>query len=171
MKPIISGQVTNFMEPAEEKLGRAISVELASNENCEFVLFVWKEEWDEYQALLNAEMPSLGDEDYYEIYVPLTTNIDELLEIHRGFRKFYYFSPKTGHLHHKQQLMVERILTAAYEQVRAMDYEGLWRVIKQEYSTASEPVQDAIADIWDAAATCLFYLGVNVYPLYNLAEI
>jgi hypothetical protein len=86
------------------------------------------------------------------------------------FRKFWYYNIP-NQPHHSTDKWVWKVRDQAGECVEARDYHKLFKVCRAASLKAScDEAVDAIAHIWDAMATCLYFMGVDTNHPYNLAE-
>jgi hypothetical protein len=102
--------------------------------------------------------------------IMLQSTIVHQLEANEHFAQWYYYMPPSSHLHHKQQEALDRVLTIAHAYIESGDYLGLYRAMNREYKKAHDNTKDGISEIWNAAATCLFYIGVDTNADYCLGE-
>ena len=116
---------------------------------------------------------------YYEMEADKTRVLPyatvEELEMGEGdraemFRKFWYYNIP-NQPHHSTDKWVWKVRDQAGECVKARDYHKLFKICRAASLKAScDEAVDAIAHIWDAMATCLYFMGVDTNHPYNLAE-
>ena len=86
------------------------------------------------------------------------------------FRKFWWYNIP-NQPHHATDKWVWKVRDQAGDCVKARDYHKLFKVCRAASLKAScDEAVDAIAHIWDAMATCLYFMGVDTNHPYNLAE-
>ena len=145
---------------------------------CDYNFIVW---WDQNgEALIFASRKAVDAlSHYWEMEADKTRVLPyatiEDLEFGEGdradmFRKFWWYNIP-NQPHHATDKWVWKVRDQAGDCVKARDYHKLFKVCRAASLKAScDEAVDAIAHIWDAMATCLYFMGVDTNHPYNLAE-